>query len=251
MVLIPIQKVEKVNVGYAGEKHKDVVDEVNRIVKEDFKGVSVLDREMEIDSNGNVTYTPIYGTILLNQVLRERFPGSYVSTHAEKERALTNGLKGEGVYSYDSLCLGGFDLYGIDLDFAGRLVSVLREQGEKIDLEILREKIKEEPAMIGIRDLSLRPDETYGLVIVPRLDAKVYFDSRLKQEGSFNEVDFERGLPSKFGEGNRRFYPSKGKLQGVCLDDELDVDASDGDWSLSYCDSRVVVTETAEGSRVA
>jgi hypothetical protein len=88
-VLIPPAPKSQIEVGFASggdDGIREVVEEANRVAREEFPQ-GTLSREIEINKAGKVCFTPIYGTILFNQVARQRGIG-YVSTIAEKERAL-------------------------------------------------------------------------------------------------------------------------------------------------------------------
>ena len=254
MVDIPISELRKVKVDYAGkiltaEELRGVVEEVNRRAESDFYGVRVLNAPVKINDDGELAIVPIDGTILVNDVVRRNFPGVYVSTRAEKEKALREGLEHEGVYSYDSLCVGGVDfsgnrLGGRELDFDCRLAKIIGN-----DLNDLGKRVKDTPALVQMANLGLEPDKNYGFHYSVDFNASVIFDGRLKQEGMFNECDFERGLPVFKDCGVRSSYPNQGKLQGVSLDGGLGLVADGVGWSLAYCDSRVVLTDTREASR--
>jgi len=251
MVKIPIDKPQMVNVDYAGkiltpEELKAVVGEVNDGVKRDFEGMGVLDKPVEINEDGEVCYVPINGTILFGNVVSNHFPGVYVSTRAEKERAIKDGLSFEGVYSYDSLCLGGVDLgggrlNGRELDFACRLMRHSKLE-KKAGIVGFQERVLEAPALIPMSGIFIEPDKDYGLHFAINPKTQVVYDKGLKQGGNFDDCDFKTGVPI-LGQGGRTFYPNKGNLAGVGVGGG-GVLADDGSWSNSGCNSRVVLTDT-------
>jgi len=257
MVKVPIAQPTMVDVDYAqnilsGDELRAVVGEVNQRAKKDFYGAHVLDSSMLIEG-GVLKITPINGTILFGQVVSKNFPGVYVSTRAEVEKALREGLDHNGVYSYDSLCLGGVDysgkrLNGRDLDFACRLMKF--DENLK-DLSCLKGVVSKEPALVPISKLSLEADRNLGFhyAISPDAGDLIVYDKRLKQNGKFNETDFGRGLPVFGSDGKRQMYPNQGMLRGVCLDGVLGLVAGVCDWAFAGCGSRVVLTDTREASR--
>lgn len=257
MVKVPVKQPRMVNVDYAhkvlsADELRAVVDEVNQRAGKDFYGANVLDSPMIIQ-DGVLRITPINGTILFGQVVSKNFPGVYVSTRAEVERALQEGLDHQGVYSYDSLCLGGVDysgkrLNGRDLDFACRLMGVDKKLK---DLSCLDSVVSKEPALVPISKVSLEADRNLGFhyAISPDLEGSLIYDKRLKQKGNFNETDFERGLPIFDGNCKRIIFPNDGVLRGVYLDDGLGLGAVGGSWAIADCNSRVVLTDTREASR--
>jgi len=270
MVKIPIDKPQEIKVDYAGrilskDELKAVVKEVNQSEK-DFYGVGVLDRPVKI-RNGELTYDLINGrelinvlmneAILVNGVVIKKFPGVYVSTRDEKEKALEAGLDHTGICSYDSLCLGGIDLTGRrlggrELDFASRLVRVLNENGSDVDLVSLQKRVEREPALIPMAYLRLERDGNFGFhySICPKGN-EIIFDKKLKQGVRFDKAESKTGLPIFGRQGARAFYSNHIGLQGVCLNGRLDIVLSSGDepnMNDSYL-SRIVLTDTREASR--
>ena len=221
-----------------GEFGKEVLAEYDGRVKSDYGNADALN--VLRYSNGVVTGSNSFATILVNQIVRAN--GLRTATPADLEKALSVGINLSEGYSDSALVLRSKD------NPNAYLAKSIADQ------VALKQKIKY-PVMIPLNgfDLVRSENSSYPLDIKLREDAQIIYAPILgKDTGNFNseDIDLETGIPRKLGNGNRTLYTRNSGLCRLFLDGISALSSNNDDLAYSNEHGRVRLTST-EGAKSA
>ena len=225
------------NVSYSfleGDFGKTILEEYNKLIKEDYKNASVLN-VLSFEDNVVKGANP-FAFVALNKILKDH--GKWIARPKDLERALENdSINLKGTYGDSGLVLRSED------DPNGYLAKSFIEQ-------IKERQTIEYPLMIPLAGINLAYDsksphnlsfkltDSTELIYAPQFEHK-------NDRSKFDKAD-DNGLPIFDSDGKRTLYAEKGGLRRLFRNGDSDLGARDRDLANSDSVGRVIVC--AEGA---